>query len=1153
MKLLVKIHLVQFFLYEKREVSIGQFTGVFGANGSGKSSLLDAVQIVMLGANQSRGRSGVSFNAQADEGGQNTRSIRSYCLGQYGDSPDARVRQNATSYVTLVWYDTVTKEYISTGVCIAASSDRDKHEVLGRYIAPIALTLNDHLESVDGIERPRSWNTFRQSLQHRAGRDEEVLFHDSDRFISAMLFALRGSRGAASLDAFRQSFRFGLRMKFDKSVDDIVRNQVLEVRPTNVKRFRDVLQTFQDVSALVREVDEKLKEAALIEADFAEADRKCRHGVTLSALAEVAALEVANDDLAKAEVEGGKAAERFDLAKDKEKATAQEVANAEMHEQECTERRDKHASHADTALLREQVIQAQERLQEQRAAYRRSLMAINRALDVKIPGKLISKGAEAVSIAQRGIQTLLDEGREPTRDDIERHLRVALRAVKGLADELLQAMQQLGGDIKRAEDELHGMRENQERISKGKPPLDKKAADLKRALADEGIYATPVCDMVRVDDPLWQPVIETYLGSSSMQALVVEGDEASERKAFQIARGLRIFGAKVVMPSKFSSRPSPKRGTVAELISGNNVAAVNYLRHKLGETHCADTEDECFKHRFAMTKDGMLVTDGEFTRIQPTDPAFFKIGPTSNSTRTAIADEIRRLETRVAELKNIFADTKSVFELVSNFSGGENERVQSFLDDFDRLGKEVDSHRTLVKRLESLDTDEYRQLDKAVKQAKQAVEDLRTKLRQAAIDVGAAEANIKQKQSDTERCASWVAQQTDIADRARQQEGFDADYASEQWEKLLNRNDLTFREAEAELKRRAREAHDLSRRKGESGSGRLGAFTQKYQEFLPSEARGDWRLSRAWLTARVEKLSSTRLNEYKPQMEAALITAQNTFRNDVAVAQKENLDWLSDTMDRMNAALRSAPTFTNGERYRFHRTVRPAYANLLKFIKDVADYGPGDDLFGGAGELPPEFAELIREKSVPGSAAIKSPLDDYREYFDFDVEVLRETADGSLKHVGWLSKRVGSGSGGEHRAPLYVIAGAAMASAYRLERGDESGIRLLVVDEAFIKMDGRNIVAIMRYFEELGLQVFMASTGDALGTLTAFLHRYYDIMRDAESNVVLLEGHDIDESVRQMFRADWPELNPKLLANEIDKQYQPTSTLLPEVGGVTES
>jgi energy-coupling factor transporter ATP-binding protein EcfA2 len=1151
MKLLVKIHLVQFFLYEKREVSIGQFTGVFGANGSGKSSLLDAVQIVMLGANQSRGRSGVSFNAQADEGGQNTRSIRSYCLGQYGDSPDARVRQNATSYVTLVWYDTVTKEYISTGVCIAASSNRDKHEVLGRYVAPIALTLNDHLESVESIERPRSWNTFRQSLQHRAGMDEEVLFHDSDRFISAMLFALRGSRGAASLDAFRQSFRFGLRMKFDKSVDDIVRNQVLEARPTNVKRFREVLQTFQDVSALVREVEGKLMEAELIEADYAEADRKYRQGVTLSALAQSAAREVANEEWAKAEEDEGNASQRLDRAREMEQAAAKEVANAVAHEQECTERRDKHASHADTALLREQVVQAEARMKDRQAAYRRTLLAINSALDVKIPGKLISRGAEAVSIAQQGMQILLDEEKAPTRENIERHVRAALRALKGLSDEIFKEMQDLGSEISRAESELQGMRENQERISKGKPPLDRKVSDLKRALADEGIDATPVCDMVRVEDPLWQPVIESYLGSSNLQALVVEGDTASERKAFAIARGLRIFGAKVVMPSKFTSRPSPKRGTVAELIAGNNAAAVNYLRHKLGETFCADTEDECFSHRFALTKDGMFVSDGEFSRFQPTDPVFFKIGPTSNATRTAIADEIRRLESRVNDLKQTYADTKIVLGLVSSFTGGENDKVQSLLEDFDRVRMEVESHHALVNRLASLDTEEYLQLDEAVKQAKQAVEELRAKHLQAATAVGAADADIQQRQNHTAKCASWVSQQTDIADRARQQEGFDADYASEQWEKLLNRNELVFREADAELKRRAREAQDLSRRKADSGSARLGAFTQKYQEFLPSEARGDWRLSRAWLTARVEKLSSTRLNEYKPQMEAALITAQNTFRNDVAVAQKENLDWLSDTMDRMNSALRSAPTFTNGERYRFHRTVRPAYANLLKFIKDVADYGPGDDLFGGAGEMPPEFAELIREKSVPGSAAIKSPLDDYREYFDFDIEVLRETADGGLKHVGWLSKRVGSGSGGEHRAPLYVIAGAAMTSAYRLERGDESGIRLLVVDEAFIKMDGRNIVAIMRYFEELGLQVFMASTGDALGTLTAFLHRYYDIMRDAESNVVLLEGHDVDESVRQMFRADWPELNPELLANEIAKQYQPPHNLLPEIGGVT--
>ena len=105
--------LVQFFLYEMRDVEVGTNCGIFGANGSGKSSLLDAVQIVMLGANESRGSAGVAFNAQADESNHNSRNIRSYCLGQYGDSPDARVRDSANTYITLVWKDTTTQEIVT--------------------------------------------------------------------------------------------------------------------------------------------------------------------------------------------------------------------------------------------------------------------------------------------------------------------------------------------------------------------------------------------------------------------------------------------------------------------------------------------------------------------------------------------------------------------------------------------------------------------------------------------------------------------------------------------------------------------------------------------------------------------------------------------------------------------------------------------------------------------------------------------------------------------------------------------------------------------------------------------------------------------------------------------------------------------------------
>ena len=91
----------------------------------------------------------------------------------------------------------------------------------------------------------------------------------------------------------------------------------------------------------------------------------------------------------------------------------------------------------------------------------------------------------------------------------------------------------------------------------------------------------------------------------------------------------------------------------------------------------------------------------------------------------------------------------------------------------------------------------------------------------------------------------------------------------------------------------------------------------------------------------------------------------------------------------------------------------------------------------------------------------------------------------------------------------------------------------MLLDEAFNKMDMTNIIATMRYLEELGLQVFMASPGENLGTLTAFLHRYYDILRDADNNTIMLEGHDVSEDVRTQFREDLPEFNPALVEEEI--------------------
>src|SRR3954469_23868103 len=95
--ILRNIAAVNFFLYAQDFPidSLGN-TVFLGGNGSGKSVLLDAIQIVMTGMNKRY----LDLNSRVSEGGRSTRTVREACLGLLDDGQGYE-RESCVTYIAL--------------------------------------------------------------------------------------------------------------------------------------------------------------------------------------------------------------------------------------------------------------------------------------------------------------------------------------------------------------------------------------------------------------------------------------------------------------------------------------------------------------------------------------------------------------------------------------------------------------------------------------------------------------------------------------------------------------------------------------------------------------------------------------------------------------------------------------------------------------------------------------------------------------------------------------------------------------------------------------------------------------------------------------------------------------------------------------------
>lgn len=114
---LTKIFLHNWHRFHHHVIAVQDSLYLAGHNGSGKSSVLDALQLVLLGD-----LSRVKFNSSAQDS-RSTRSLDTYVRAKMGEQRFLRPN-NTAAYIALEFTDNARGDSFTVGVCIEAAADR---------------------------------------------------------------------------------------------------------------------------------------------------------------------------------------------------------------------------------------------------------------------------------------------------------------------------------------------------------------------------------------------------------------------------------------------------------------------------------------------------------------------------------------------------------------------------------------------------------------------------------------------------------------------------------------------------------------------------------------------------------------------------------------------------------------------------------------------------------------------------------------------------------------------------------------------------------------------------------------------------------------------------------------------------------------------
>ena len=1071
-KALSRICLNNWHYIDKKILTFSEGINFFtGHSGSGKSTVIDAIQIVLYANTDGRG----FFNkAAADD---SDRSLIEYLRGMVNISENNESQylrnKNFSSTIVLELEQTNTREKQCVGVVFDVETATN--EISRLFFWHTGELLNNHYRTE---KRCLTTIEMREYLQ-RTFLPEGFYCGPSNERFRRQLYDIY--LGGLDMEKFPRLFKRAIPFRMNIKLEDFVKEYICMEQDIQIEDLQESVMQYGRMQNKIEETQEEIRRLNLIREQYEEFCKDHR---------EVEACTYQIDRLEELWLEA-----KIQECRDKTLGRQEEIGKQEMVKEQLE---------SQARILQKEYEDIILRIADSGYANLESELAgLNETLE-RLGASKARWGQTADRLKewkQQDVtpnQTIWDIDKFADGSISEGELERLKESLLDIQEELEEQRREADSDLRKIKKEEKDAREELKELKQGKKAypreLEEARYELRNRLHErcgKFVNVQILADLLDIKDERWHNAIEGYLGSNKL-LLVVEPGYA--REAMDIYQGMdrkKYYRAAVLDTEKvMEDGHQAKAGSLAEEIVAKEPYVRAYIDFFLGNVMKCESIEELREHRIGITPDCVLYHSYRLQHINPenyTRRAY--IGETSMRKRIRqLEEKCQHLQEERLPLQEMLEEIRKTMQLemlmqpISDYLG--------WLSDMEQIPAKERRKKQIIEKMQRLKEESVDTWNRQKEETQRQQEDKKAQIDQVQKD-------IWNNQRDIERFREELIQSESALAQQKQKTVENPGYEQEFQEYLAGKKSSNY-----EYLKRLRIAERYPKQEREE---------QAYQKLV--DIRGEYLRNypnRTYSAAiknneAYDKLLNTLqcddLEAYRESAKEQARQAVEHFKDDFIFKIRSAIREAYQRRDELNRII-SRLDFGK-DKYQFVITRnKGADGKYYKmFMDDSLQINPSqltntidNQLNMFTMEHEDQYGDLMNELInifIPPENATKEELDeakknmdkyaDYRTYLSFDMQ---QIVKGDKDMTIGLSKMIKKNSGGEGQNPLYVALLASFAQVYRINLSPKihrnPTIRLVVLDEAFSKMDAEKVASCISLIRGLGFQAIISATNDKI-------------------------------------------------------------------------